>query len=265
MTSRIIIADSVDGLRQLPGGCVQLVVCSPPYDQLRRYKNAEGWDFAGTAEQLKRVLCNGGIICWNVNNSVVKGSETNTAERQKIHFTETLKLRCLDTMFYGKKNFSHPEKVRYHQVVEYIYVFSNGRPRVFNPIKDKRNSTAGNIGNLGANSFANLDGSRSYRPKKVTAEWGMRHNLWIGKTRGQEDMCEVMPRTAMMPRWLARDLIRSFSNPGDTVLDCMAGSGTTGMEALKLNRSCILIEKDPEALPIIERFLSSVQPEMLVQ
>src|SRR5688572_24029444 len=69
--------DSVSGLRELPDGSVQLVVTSPPYDNLRTY-GGHSWDFEGTARELYRVMCDGGIVCWNVGDSVVDGSETLT-------------------------------------------------------------------------------------------------------------------------------------------------------------------------------------------
>jgi site-specific DNA-methyltransferase (adenine-specific) len=40
-------------------------------------------------------------------------------------------------------------------------------------------------------------------------------------------------------------LIRTYTNPGDVVLDNTAGSGTTGVACVGLDRDCILIEKDP--------------------
>lgn len=40
-------------------------------------------------------------------------------------------------------------------------------------------------------------------------------------------------------------LIRTYTNEGDTVLDCCAGSGTTGVAARNTGRNAILIEKDP--------------------
>jgi len=41
-------------------------------------------------------------------------------------------------------------------------------------------------------------------------------------------------------------LIEAYSNPGDTILDFAAGSGSTGVAARQCNRNCILIEIDPE-------------------
>jgi site-specific DNA-methyltransferase (adenine-specific) len=44
---------------------------------------------------------------------------------------------------------------------------------------------------------------------------------------------------------LIKELIEKHSNPGDTVLDCFAGSATTGVAAVQTNRSFIGCEIDP--------------------
>ena len=43
---------------------------------------------------------------------------------------------------------------------------------------------------------------------------------------------------------LIKELIEKHSNPGDTVLDCFAGSCTTGVAALELGRDFIGCELD---------------------
>lgn len=248
MTSHTIIeGDAATALKTLPNGCVHLGVTSCPYDDLRTYgKEKVSWDFETIAKELYRVLCPGGVLCWNVNDQVVNGGETLTSCKQKIYFVEQCGFRVHDTMIYEKRNFSHPEKVRYHQVFEYVYVLSKGAPRAFNPIKDKKNATAGCIGNLGVNTYTERDGTKSVREKKLTAEYGMRTNVWMGNTRGQEDMCIPLKHPAMMPKWLARDLILSWSNAGDIVIDPFMGSGTTIQQAEATGRSGIGIEINPE-------------------
>lgn len=239
----ILTGKSEELLQTFNKESIDLCVTSPPYDNARTYgqKNLL-WDFEVIAKELFRVLKPGGVLCWNVNDMVVGGSETLTSAKQKIFFVEQCGFRVHDTMIYNKTNFSHPEKTRYHQMFEYVFVLSKGAPKTFNPIRDKENSTAGQVGNLGVNTFTEKDGTKSVRTKKVTAPMGMRGNVWTGKTRGQEDMCVELNHPAMMPKWLARDLIISWSNKGDTVLDPFAGSGTTIFEAKKLSRSYIGIE-----------------------
>lgn len=46
------------------------------------------------------------------------------------------------------------------------------------------------------------------------------------------------------PLGLVEYLIRTYTNEGDTVLDPVAGSGTTGIAACNTGRNCVLCEKD---------------------
>jgi site-specific DNA-methyltransferase (adenine-specific) len=59
------------------------------------------------------------------------------------------------------------------------------------------------------------------------------------------------------PLGLLRRVIAVHTNPGDTVLDFFAGSGTTGAAAAELGRSYILIDSNPEAVKIMRRRLGS--------
>lgn len=240
MSLRIMLGDSVEQLSLLEAGSVQLVVTSPPYGNLRLY-GGHSWDFEGTARQLYRVLCDGGVCCWNVGDSVVDGSETTTSAKQKIFFNEQCGFRIHDTMIYEKSNFSNPSHNRYHQMFEYVFILSKGAPRAFNPIKDKANIWAG-TGTFGKNTIREADGSMGLRTRNIITKFGMRGNVWKGKTRGQEDVCGAREHPAMMPKWLARDLILSWSNPGNTVCDPFSGSGTSAQMALEIGRNAIAID-----------------------
>ncbi len=241
----ISTADSAAALWALPAACLQLVVTSPPYDELRAYGGHQ-WNFEGTAQGIHRALCDGGVLCWVVNDGTEPdGSESLTSCLQKIFFRRDCGMVVHDTMIYQKLNFSNPEKVRYHQVFEYVFIFSKGKPRCFNPISDRRNLSAGKPGCYGVNTISKRDGSKGSRRRSSIKEFGMRHNVWLGKTAGQETMCRRQKHPAPMPAWLTRDLILSWSNPGDWVADPMAGKGTTGVEALKLGRHAWLNDINP--------------------
>ncbi len=53
------------------------------------------------------------------------------------------------------------------------------------------------------------------------------------------------------PMGILRRIILASSNPGDTVLDFFAGSGTTGAVCLELNRQFILVDNNPQSLEVM--------------
>jgi site-specific DNA-methyltransferase (adenine-specific) len=58
------------------------------------------------------------------------------------------------------------------------------------------------------------------------------------------------------PLGILERIVRVHSNPGDTVLDFFAGSGTTGLAAVKNDRRYILIDESPEAVKLMKQRLS---------
>jgi DNA modification methylase len=255
--------DCLEVMKQIESGIIDCVVTSPPYDNLRDY-NGYTWDFEALAHDLYRCCVNGGLLCWNVNDSVIDGSETLTSAKQKIYFREHVGFRIHDTMIYKKSNFSRPDDTRYHQVFEYVFVFSKGKPRCFNPIKDKRNVTHGKPC-FGRHTMRERDGSMKEREKRyIAAEYGMRGNVWECKTAGQELVCQSLPHPAMMPYGLCRDLVLSWSNPGDIVLDPLCGSGTTGVACIKTNRRFIGIEISEEYCEIALKRIKEAQAQPML-
>lgn len=62
------------------------------------------------------------------------------------------------------------------------------------------------------------------------------------------------------PLALMRELVRLFSDPGEVILDCHAGSGTTGVAALLEGRRVILVERDPTHAATCRRRLAETEP-----
>lgn len=57
------------------------------------------------------------------------------------------------------------------------------------------------------------------------------------------------------PEGILRRIISASSNPGDQVLDFFAGSGTTGAVCQELERDCILIDSNPQAIEVMKKRL----------
>lgn len=63
--NKIIQGDCLEVMKSFEEGCVDLVVTSPPYDNLRSYKGYV-FDVEGIAKELYRVVKPGGIVVWVV-------------------------------------------------------------------------------------------------------------------------------------------------------------------------------------------------------
>jgi site-specific DNA-methyltransferase (adenine-specific) len=239
------LGDCLDLMRSIPDGSVDMVITSPPYDNMRTYNDSLAWDFESVAQQLTRCLKNGGVIVWNVGDATVNGSETGSSFRQALHFKDVCGLLIHDTMIWKKSNFSNPSKTRYHQTFEYMFILTKGKPEKFNPLLDRPNICAGQIGSRGQNTVTQKDGQKKTRKRKINEDFGMRHNVWEMNTAGQNREDSTW-HPAVFPVQLAHDHIVSWSNPNDLVLDPFAGSGTTAVAAERTGRRWICIEKQPE-------------------
>ena len=58
------------------------------------------------------------------------------------------------------------------------------------------------------------------------------------------------------PLGILERIVRVHSNPGDTVLDFFAGSGTTGLAAARNNRNFLLIDNSTDAYTVMQQRLS---------
>jgi site-specific DNA-methyltransferase (adenine-specific) len=62
------------------------------------------------------------------------------------------------------------------------------------------------------------------------------------------------------PLGVLERIVRVHSNPGETVLDFFAGSGTTGEAAAKHGRSFVMVDESPAAVKIMEKRLKPYSP-----
>ena len=221
---RIICGDNCEVMRTFPSDSIDLVVTSPPYDDLRTY-GGHTWDFYGVAWNLKRLLKPGGVIVWNVNDATKDGSETGSSMRQALHF-QSMGLRLHDTMVYRKTNPMPLTHDRYEQEWEYIFVLSKGKPAKWNPLM-RKNANAGSLVNWSTRSVADNAARRSREEVTATKEESQRGNVFeyvIAKDK-------IGNHPAPFPSEFARDMILTWSNEGDIVLDPFSGSATTAKMA----------------------------------
>lgn len=252
--NKIYNEDCLETMAKMPDGFVDLVLTSPPYDKRRTY-NGYSFPFQDIAKELFRILKDGGVLVWNVNDQVIDGSESLTSFRQAIFFNE-IGFNVHDTMLYGKENVqAHDDRgKRYKQAFEYVFIFSKGTPATFNPIKDDKVIS----GNIKGMTSRKENGEMRVHPKEIkTKEYQTRKNIWFyfnGFNLTTKDKI-AFEHPAIMNEQLAKDHIYSWSNAGDLVYDPFGGSGTTAKQAHLMGRNWILSELSKEYCDISERRL----------
>lgn len=249
--NKIFNTDCLKGLAEIDDKSIDMVITSPPYDDLRTY-NGYSFNFEETAKELFRVLKDGGVIVWVVGDSTTKGSENGTPFKQALYFKE-IGFNLHDTMIWNKGSFAFPSKNTYHQVFEFMFVFSKGKPKALNFIKDRKNLYVGIRGASGRKK----NGERNMGKSLVRDEFGKRFNIWnypIGGGHSSKDKI-AFQHPAIFPEELAEDHIISWSNEGDIILDPFMGSGTTAKMSILNNRKFIGFEISEEYCKIAEERL----------
>jgi len=247
MINRTHLGDCLDVMSDIPDKSIDMVLTSPPYDNLRTY-NGFSFDFENTAIELYRVVKDGGVVVWVVGDATIRGSETGTSFKQALYFKE-VGFNLHDTMIYLKNSCAFPTNCRYNQIFEYMFILSKGKPRVFNPLL--RDNNYGSF--TRKMTHRNTDGSMQLNETVTLQKQSNYGNVWLYETGYMKSTRDksAYEHPAIFPEQLAIDQIKSWSNEGDTVLDPFAGSGTTGVACKNLNRNYILIEKDPKYYDII--------------
>jgi site-specific DNA-methyltransferase (adenine-specific) len=212
---------------------------------LRDY-NGYSFEFEKMADELLRVTKKGGVVVWVIGDKIKNGNKSLTSFKHALYF-QKIGFNVHDVMIYAKKNTPFMRSNAYTNGYEYMFVFSKGKPKTFNPLKEPtvRSGMEMLVHNKGA------DGKNKKVLKELKRE-KTKNNIWHyavglgGSTRDKE----AFKHPAIYPEKLAQDHILSWSNKGDLVLDPMCGSGTTCKMAILSGRKYIGIDISEEYIKI---------------
>jgi DNA modification methylase len=260
--------DSLEVMRSLRNGIIDLVVTSPPYALhfKKEYGNADQakyveW-FLPFAEQIKRVLKEDGSFVLNVGGAWTPGAPL----RSLYHYRLLLALcdqvgfnLCQEFFWYNPAKMPAPaewvnvRRIRVKDSVEYIFWLSptanpkadNSRVlREYSPdmrrlIKRGVKNTVRPSGHNIKSTFA-ADRGGSIPPNVIECGNNESNSFYIkeSKRRGHK----IHP--ARFPAALPLFFIRMLTEPGEKVLDPFAGSNTTGWVAESLDRKWVAVEKN---------------------
>lgn len=225
------LGDCLDVLPTLQAGCCQMILADMPYGTTRC-----AWDALIPLEPLwpeLRRVCTGAILLFAQTPFDKVLGASNLADLryewiwEKTHPT-------------GHLN-ANRAPMKAH---ENVLVFYQRQP-TYNPIK-----TAGHA----RKTATSIDHSPLYGVQTATSYDSTERFPRSVQVFASDKQRSKLHRT-QKPVALLEYLIRTYTNPGDTVLDFCMGSGSTGAACLNSGRSFIGIEKDPTIFAIAQRRL----------
>jgi len=226
--NNIIKGDTLEVMSQLKEKSVDMILCDLPYGYTQN-----NWDSIIPLDELwreyERVIKDNGAI-------VLTSSGLFTAQLQ----LSNIKLYKYKMIWVKSKatNFLNAKKQPLRKYEE-ICIFYKKQP-VYNP-----EMTVGDAYNKGFRKNQLTGSYGDFSSVEVKSEGG-RYPTDILYFKTAESEGKVLHPT-QKPVELGRYLVRTFTNPGDTVLDNTCGSGSFLVSAILEGRNFIGIDKDEES------------------
>ena len=249
----LLHGDCLELLQNIPDKSIDMVLCDPPYGT-----TTCKWDIPLPLKQL-----------WEQYDRITKKNATILLFSAQPFTTDLIcsnRKNFRYEIIWQKTNaqgFLNANKMplRAH---ENILVFYKKLP-TYNPIK-----TSVNRKDIGSVKKSNMMRSQQYRTIKNGSIWvetGLRYPTdvikffnWNGTLFGK-NVRHIKHATAK-PVDLLEYLIKTYSNPGDTILDNCMGSGSTGVACVNTNRDFIGIELDDKYFSIAKDRIEAAQKEV---
>lgn len=250
--NKIVCQNNVEFLKKLPENCIDLVVTSPPYDNIRDYEGFS-MNLPLLGKELFRVLKEGGMAVMVIQDGTKNFAKSLTTFRTIIDWCDNSGFKLFETVLYSKHGTPGAWWTKRFRVDhEYIPIFLKGkRPGFFTKehlmVDSKHGGKTMTGGATRLTNGKTLDSTKIYiNPKKC------RGTIWEYKTCGDGTKLKH-EHPATFPDKLPMDFIECFCPPDGIVLDPFNGSGTTCVAAAKLKRRYIGIDISEKYCDIAEK------------
>jgi site-specific DNA-methyltransferase (adenine-specific) len=243
MTAQLYNGDCLQIMSRLPSGSVDAIICDLPYGT-----TACSWDAVIPFDQL-----------WREYRRIAKPNAAIVLTASQP-FTSALLMSNV-TQFrhawvWNKAKAANFPQVKRHplKVHEDVLVFGTSKTLYSPQMRE------GEVRKKGGYSTANRDVAVSAgAPAVVNGLYYPKSILDISIAGNQDAGLHPTQK----PVALMEYLIRTYTNPGDVVLDNCMGSGTTGVAAMNTGRRFIGIERDPEYFAICQRRIQAPAPKVI--
>ncbi len=259
ITTKILLGDSREVLKEIEDNLVDLIVTSPPYADRR--KNTYGgintekyvaW-FLPISEQLFRVLKPTGTFILNIKEKAENG-ERSTYVLELILALRKQGWLWTEEFIWHKKN-CYPGKWpnRFRDSWERVLQFNKAHD--FNMYQEAVMVPVGNWANVRLKNLSETDKIRDNSKSgsgfgKNISNWLKRSMVYPSNVLQFATVCNNKNHSAAFPEELPEWFIKLFTQTNDLVLDPFLGSGTTSEVAQRMVRNSIGIEVMPEYVEI---------------
>jgi len=234
----LMLGDCLERMKEIPDGSVDMVLADPPYGT-----TACKWDSVIPLEdmwkELKRVIKPNGAI-------VMTASQPFTT----ILIASNLKAFKYNWVW-DKKKSANFQLAKYQpmKVHEDICVFSY-KTHNYYPIMTDRDTLKVRT------TFSKGDSTHLQRDDGRVRSYTQKHPKSILEVSNADQRGRLHP--TQKPVELMEYLIKTYTQEGDTVLDCFMGSGTTGIACKNTGRKFIGIEKDETYFKIAQDRIAAI-------
>lgn len=257
--NRVYCHDCVRAMRELPDDCVDLVVTSPPYDEVREYDGNYAFDLHAVGREVFRVLKPGSIAAMVIQDQTRHFGKTLTSFRTIVDWCDRIGFKLFECVIYRKHGTEGAWwKNRFRVDHEYIPLFLKGdRPKHFDKEPLKVPSKHGGRVLRGSGN-RRTDGTTTATVRRPINEMKCRGTVWDYLMAGDKHPLKRR-HPAVFPDQIPFDLIRCFCPQDGVVLDPFMGSGSTGVAAKRLGRDFLGFDINGEYCSLTEKRLAEVE------
>lgn len=250
--NKFIQGDCVQIMNKLPDNSIDLILTSPPYDNIRTY-NGFSLDLSNLGKESYRILKDGGIAVVIIQDQTKNFGKSLTSFRLAIDWCDNAGFKLFECLIYKKFGAEGAWwNKRFRVDHEYMLVFLKGdRPAYFNKEPLKIPSKHGGKVLTGGGTRLTNGTKIETKPIKINP-MKCRGTVWNYETAGDGTRLKHL-HPATFPDKLPYDFIQCFCPEDGIVLDPCIGSGTTALAAKALNRNFIGIDISQEYIDLCNK------------